>query len=449
MPRFVLIVFCCGAALAGDDLQTRVFRARDRALPALVNVQPVLDVFQGGRRRRSTATGSGVIVREDGLVVTNFHVAGHARRLYCTLADKTRVPAKLLGGDPATDLAVLQLDLDEVRRLDGTFGVAKLGAEEPPQVGEFVIALGSPRGLTMSLTKGVVSNTERYFGGNITLPTGELTGMYNNWIQTDAAINPGNSGGPLVNLNGEVVGINSRAIPGGDGLAFAIPAPVVRHVYEQIVARGRVVRAWIGLDRGLEPLGYEAEIRGVRIGHVDPKSPAAKAKIRPGDVILSVRGAKVDALHADHIPPVRRLIAESEVGRPLQLRLWRAGKERAVELVPEELRARKAEQFAARRFGLTVRAITEQYARRNGLPSTDGVLVTGVAGGGPAAASGLRTGDILLKLGRQAVADLEGFKAIYEKTKQEANVLVSLRRGKAHMFRALNPTRSESEEDEE
>ncbi|MHC4669221.1 MAG: S1C family serine protease, partial [Planctomycetota bacterium] len=243
MLRLVLVATCCSAAVAGEDLQTRLFRARDRALPALVNVQPVLDVYEGGRRRRSTATGSGVIVREDGLVVTNFHVAGHSRRVYCTLADKTRVPAALLGGDPATDLAVLKLDLEEVHRLGGSFGVARLGAKKPPQVGEIVIALGSPRGLSMTLTKGVVSNTERFFGGNITLPTGEPTGMYNNWIQTDAAINPGNSGGPLVNLHGEVIGINSRAIPGGDGLGFAIPAPVVKRVYEQIVAHGRVTRA--------------------------------------------------------------------------------------------------------------------------------------------------------------------------------------------------------------
>ena len=136
-----------------------------------------------------------------------------------------------------------------MQRLGGSFGVAELGASVPVQVGEFVIALGSPRGLSMSLSSGVVSNTVRFFGGNITLPTGELTGMYNNWIQTDAAINPGNSGGPLVNMDGKVIGINSRGVPGGDGLGFAIPASVVKRVYSQIVGHGRVIRAWIGIDR--------------------------------------------------------------------------------------------------------------------------------------------------------------------------------------------------------
>ena len=452
MAHVYLIPLLCGIALAGDnDLQARLYRARDRALPALVNVQPVLDVFRGGRRRRSTATGSGVIVREDGLVVTNFHVAGHARKVYCTLADKTRVPAELLGGDPATDLAILRLDVKEIERLGGSFGVAKLGGTTPAQVGEIVIALGSPRGLSMSLTKGVISNTERYFGGDITLPTGELTGMYNNWIQTDAAINPGNSGGPLVNLEGEVIGINSRGIPGGNGLGFAIPAPVVKRVYEQIVRQGHVTRGWIGVDRGLEPLAFDVEARGVRIGHVDAGSPAQEAGLEPGDVIVAISGNEVDARHLDDIPPIRRLIAEAAVGRPLALKVWRAGEERKVQVTPAELKARRAEQFAARRFGLTVRVITEQYARRNHLDSTEGVLVTGVAPGGAARAAGLRRGDVIEKLGKSRVANLDGFKALCEAIVEngESNVLVSIRRGNAKMFRALSPSKSGDEEDEE
>ncbi len=162
MRRTLLaLVVLATAAGAEDDLQTRLFRARDRVLPALINVQPVLDVYSGGRRRQSTAIGSGVILSEDGLAVTNFHVAGHAKKIFVTLADKTRIPAKLLGGDPSTDLAVLRIDVNEVKRLGGKFGVAKLGAVTEVQVGEFVTALGSPRGLSMSLTTGYVSNKGR------------------------------------------------------------------------------------------------------------------------------------------------------------------------------------------------------------------------------------------------------------------------------------------------
>ena len=446
VPALLLV----SAGLAQDDLQTRLYKARDRALPALVNVQPIMDVFSGGRRRQSTATGSGVIVRRDGLVVTNFHVAGHAKKIFCTLADKTRVPAKLLGADPATDLAVLQLDMDEVKRLGATFRVAKLGSDSPIQVGQFVMALGSPRGLSMSLTKGVISNTERYFGSNITLPTGEGTGMYNNWIQTDAAINPGNSGGPLVNLDGEVIGINSRGIPGGDGLGFAIPADVVRRVYQQILDHGRVLRSWIGLDRGLEPLGFEAKVRGVRIGHVDANSPAARAGLVPGDIIIEMGGVKLDAMHNDDIPPIRRRISEAPVGKPLMLKVWRGGKVVAVEVTTAELKARKAEQFAAKRFGLTARAISEQYARRRGLPDTKGVLITGVANGGAAASSGVQRGDVILRLGKDPVSDLETFRKLYEdivEAKKET-VLVSIRRGRSQTFRTISPSKKDEEEDQ-
>ena len=450
MLRCIAFLSLAATAAAQNDVQTRIYRARDRALPALVNVQPVLDVFRGGRKRQSTAIGSGVIVRKDGLVVTNFHVAGHAKKLFCTLADKTRVSATLLGGDPATDLAVLQLDRKELKRLGATFKVAKLGSMSPPQVGEIVIALGSPRGLSLSLTRGVVSNTERFMGGNITLPTGEMTGMYNNWLQTDAAINPGNSGGPLVNLEGEVIGINSRGIPGGDGLGFAIPADVVRMVYEQILKHGRVIRSWVGLDRGLEPLGFDAPVRGVRIGHVHKNSPADKAGLQPGDVILEIDGQRVDAMHLDEIPPIRRKIAEAPVGKPLKLKLWRDKETLEIEVVTKELAAAKATQFAAKRFGITARVITETYARSNGLDDTMGVLVTSMVQGGPGASSGLRRGDIIRKIGKKTITDLASFKRLYEeliKAKTET-VLLSVQRGNARMLRALSPSTKDEEEDE-
>jgi len=447
-----IFLLAASAAWGQDDIQSRIYRARDRALPALVNVRPVMYVFRGGRRRQSTATGSGVIVSRDGLVVTNFHVAGHATKIYCTLADKTRVPATLVGGDPATDLAILRLDMKELKRLGSSFRVAKLGADSPPQVGEIVLALGSPRGLSMSLTRGVISNTERVFSGRITLPTGELTGMYNNWLQTDAAINPGNSGGPLINLKGEVIGINSRGIPGGDGLGFAIPAPVVRYVFRQVLGHGRVRRSWIGVDRGLEPLGFDAPVRGVRVGNVDRGSPAQEAGLAPGDIILALGGVRLDAMHADDIPPIRRKIAETEVGRTLVLSLHRGGKELTLKVVTRELPARIAKQFDARRFGLTARVITARYARTNGLKSDKGVLVTGVRPGGPGAAAGLRRGDIIEKVGRNEVKDLESFQKLYRAAMRDKkkSVLLSVRRGGEHMFKALSPsTRTDEDEDED
>jgi len=448
--RWILALLAIPLAATGEeDLQARLFEARDRVLPALVNVHPVMDVYQGGRRRQASAIGSGVIVSADGLVVTNFHVAGHAKKVFCTLADKTRVGATLVGGDAPTDLAVLRLDLEELKRRGGTFRHARFGGAT--QVGEFVIALGSPRGLSTSLTSGVISNTQRYLGDEQTLPSGEPTGMFNTWIQTDAAINPGNSGGPLVNLLGEVIGINTRAIT-GDGLGFAIPADVVEHVLGEIVKGGRVPRAWIGLDRGLEPLDVDAPVRGVRIGHVDAPSPAATAGIAPGDVIQAIDGQAVDAQHLDEIPPIRRRVAEAPVGAPLRLRLWRAGETRDVEVVTEELPETRSLDFDAPRFGLTVRAISAAFARQQGLAAAEGVLVTGVVGGGPAAAADLRAGDIILQVARKPVRDLAAFQELYKEIVKEKPqpVAVSIRRGATQTFRALTPsTRDNEEEDSE
>ncbi|MCZ6786727.1 MAG: trypsin-like peptidase domain-containing protein [Planctomycetota bacterium] len=451
MRRTLLaLVVLATAAGAEDDLQTRLFRARDRVLPALINVQPVLDVYSGGRRRQSTAIGSGVILSEDGLAVTNFHVAGHAKKIFVTLADKTRIPAKLLGGDPSTDLAVLRIDVNEVKRLGGKFGVAKLGAVTEVQVGEFVTALGSPRGLSMSLTTGVVSNKGRFLSGNITLPTGELTGMYNTWIQTDAAINPGNSGGPLVNMEGRVIGINTRAIRGGDGLGFAIPADVVQRVFTEIVDHGYVIRGWVGLDRGLEPLALDSKVKGVRIGHVDAESPASQAGLRPGDIILRIGGREMFAHHLDEIPPIRRAIADSPVGKPLTMVVLRGGKVIEIQVVPQELAAKKADQFDAKRFGLTARVITERYARQRGLGSTEGVLVTGVVAGKAAASAGVRSGDIILKVGKSTVWDLDAFRVRYRSTiqAQTKTVLLSIKRGRQKLVRVLTPAKKDDEEDE-
>ncbi|MCZ6574772.1 MAG: trypsin-like peptidase domain-containing protein [Planctomycetota bacterium] len=450
MRRVPLLLLLCGAVAADvQDLQSRVFHARDRVLPALVNVQVVTETFQGGRRRQMTAGGSGVVVSADGLVVTNFHVAGHAKKVFCTLADKTRVRAELLGGDPSTDLAVLRLDLKEIKRLGGSFKVATLGRSEGVQVGDFVIALGSPFGLTASLTSGVISNTERYLSSSQRLPTGEPTGMFNNWIQTDAAINPGNSGGPLVNLSGEVIGINTRAIT-GDGLGFAIPVDTVKRVYTQIVAHGSVVRSWIGVDRGLEPLGLESEVRGVRVGHVDEGSPAAKAGLRPGDIIQAIAGKPVEAVHLDQIASIRSTIADAPLGKPLTLRVRRGEETVDLSAVTERLGALKLEYFDARRFGLTARPVTERFARQRGLKSTAGVVITGVTGGGPAAAADLQAGDIILKVQRKSVESLQSFRKLYREIQKDMpeKVLVSIQRGQARMFRALTPSKKDEEDDE-
>ena len=201
------------------SLQELIFEARDRVSPALVNVQPVTDVYSSGERRNSTGVGSGFVFDRRGHVITNYHVAGKAKRLIITLSNKQRVPGMLVGGDPLTDIAVLKLELTEGQALPGP---VELGDSDALVVGEYVMALGSPLALQRSLSFGVVSSKDRYLSDSFKLPTGEKTGSFNTWIQTDAAINPGNSGGPLVDLSGAVVGVNARGAFGASSIGFAI-----------------------------------------------------------------------------------------------------------------------------------------------------------------------------------------------------------------------------------
>jgi S1-C subfamily serine protease len=218
-----------------SDLAAAIEHARERVFPTLVHIQPIFDVASGGRTIEASATGSGAIIREDGLVVTNFHVAGSAKRLICTLADRRKVSARLVGVDAPTDLALLRLELSEL-------GLEKIAcatfAERLPKEGEFVVAMGSPLGLTRSLSFGVVSCSQRYLG-ELRLNGGAATGLFNTWIQTDAAINPGNSGGPLVALDGAIVGVNSRGFDRADNLGFAIPASVVLEVIDRLLSSRR------------------------------------------------------------------------------------------------------------------------------------------------------------------------------------------------------------------
>ncbi|RME28914.1 MAG: hypothetical protein D6800_03360, partial [Candidatus Zixiibacteriota bacterium] len=217
----LLAAFMCGTALGqNNSFQKDIYRARDKVLPALVHIQPVIKDFNTGELKKQAIIGSGVIFHPDGYVVTNYHVAGKAERIICTLSDREEVPATFVGGDPPTDIAVIKLDLSEY---DGQIHVAQFGNSDSVQVGQQVLAMGSPLSLSRTISMGVISTRDRYFSDEIRLPTGEPTGRYNLWLQTDAAINPGNSGGPLVDMSGRVIGINSRATFGANNLGFAIP----------------------------------------------------------------------------------------------------------------------------------------------------------------------------------------------------------------------------------
>jgi len=432
----------------GDDLFSppivdAVKVARDRVFPTLVHIEPVSDTAMRGRKVETKTTGSGAIISPDGLVVTNFHVAGTAKRMTCTLSDRLRCSAVTVGADAATDLAVIRLDLDELGLERVPY--ASFGASNDLEVGDFVMAMGSPLGLTRSLSLGVVSCVDRHLEGLVLL--GRLpTGHFNTWIQTDAAINPGNSGGPLVDLKGTVVGINARGYRNADNLGFAIPIDVVRDVVDRILRDGRVVRSQIGLT--CQPL--RTGEAGVLVASVDPASPAARAGIMAGDEIMEYAGVPVAAAFDEELPEVRRFMADVPAGRQVAVRVRRGSEEVSFDVTTHELEPPVSEDHELQTWGMTVRRLTGPERRElflDDLEASVGVLVTGVRVGGRAAACQppLARGDVIVRVAGQRVDSVEGFEQAMEHIAAAGgHVVMQFRRGGAAYLTAI-PTNDSDE----
>ncbi|MBE7557555.1 trypsin-like peptidase domain-containing protein [bacterium] len=358
----VLLVLSAGmGAAAPEELQEAIFRARDAVLPALVHLQPISEVYVSGERRRESSVGSGVLFDDRGHVVTNYHVAGKAQKLICTLANKERISGELVGGDPYTDIAVIRLKVEDAKM---KLVPARLGDSDRLEVGQYVLALGSPLALSRTVSCGVISCLDRYLDAGDTLPTGERTGFFNTWIQTDAAINPGNSGGPLVNLSGEVVGINARAYMFADNLGFAIPINLVKRIVDEILREGRVTRSWTGLS--LQPLqelgshfGVDERV-GVLVSGIDPGSPAIEAGIETGDIMTEFDGRPTTARFQEEVPAIAAAIADTSVGKEVVVKLLRGGQAREVKLTTKPLGRAEGDEFAASGWGFAVKGISRQ-----------------------------------------------------------------------------------------
>ncbi|MGH7994860.1 MAG: S1C family serine protease, partial [Opitutaceae bacterium] len=344
--------------------------------------------FSDGARRFEASIGSGVILSSDGLVLTNAHVVGpRAVEISVTLSSLEQVGARLVGWDHWTDLAVLRLDMAAVRRRHLTFSHGVFGDSNHLYPGETVYAVGTPYGLTRTVTRGIISNTHRYFESEDGVD-GYETGNFNTWLQTDAAINPGNSGGPLVTPDGRIVGITSRAYLGADNLGFAIPSNTARTVMAGLVKDGAIVRSTIGIRlaalRDLESFYDLALNQGVLIDAVDPGSPADRAGLHVGDIVLALDGRPVDGRFPEELPPIQNAIASRPVGSKLILTVKGGSGVRRVMVVTERLESAVGEEGLLDHWGLSVRKVTRQYAREHQLASADGVLVLGVQPGYPA-----------------------------------------------------------------
>ena len=427
-------------ALAAGPARGAMSAGFNRLLDAVVRID-VRDVtFEPGARRFVAGVGSGVILSNDGLVLTNAHVASpYAVEISITLPSLESVGAKLVGWDHWTDLALIRLDLDEVRRRGLVFQPATFGDSSALYPGETVYAVGTPYGLTRTVTRGIISNNRRYFEDSEGV-RGYETGTFNTWLQTDAAINPGNSGGPLVTETGEVVGINSRGFVGADNLGFAIPSDIARRVVDELLAHGSVTRSYIGIvPRTLQNLEHFYALAlntGMLINSVDPGSPAAAVGLRSGDILLAIDGQKVDGRFPEQLPPIQNMIASLPVGSTVKLSVKRGAQSMEVPVVTEKLESRMGEEWAFEKWGLSVRKVSRTYARENQLDDDTGVIVIGVQSGFPAAVAGLAAGDIITRIDQQALTTMDDLKRIYQsfETKPVSLLLLTTRDRRVSLY---------------
>lgn len=392
-------------------------RGFNQLLDAVVRIDVREVEFDTGAKRFSASIGSGVILTADGLVLTNAHVASpNAVEINVTLASLERVGAHLVGWDHWTDLAVLQLDGAEIARRELSFAHAEFGRSSKLVPGQTVYAVGTPHGLTRTVTRGIISNPQRYFEDAQGV-RGYETGSFNTWLQTDAAINPGNSGGPLVTEEGAVIGINARSYLGAENLSFAIPADVARKVLEALVRHGQITRSYIGVVPGalqdLENFYALSQNTGVLINSVDTGSPAARAGLRGGDILLAINGHRVDGRFPEQLPGIQNLIAGQPVGSTLRLTVKRGTQNTDYSVTSEQLESRVGEPWAFEKWGLSVRTVSRTYAREKQLESAGGLVVLGVQSGFPAAVAGMARDDIITKINGKPVASLETAKNIY------------------------------------
>lgn len=441
------------APVAGDhtlrsELRSLIGEARDRVFPALVSIRVVTVRFIGGRELKGQSVGSGAIISPEGYVVTNAHVVSGGKKFICTLSDKREVEARLVGEDPLTDLALLQLELAE---LDDPvdFPVATFGDSDALEIGDYVMAMGSPFALARSVSLGIVSNTERVFAGGfgsddleeMQLEQGQRTGLFTRWIQHDAVISPGNSGGPLVNLRGEIVGVNEL---GSGTLSFAIPGKLAAEVAAALIAGGEVTRSWVGLD--FKPIQRTGLEDGVLIDSVVVDGPAGAAGVEAGDVLRRLDGEPTTVRFVEEVPLLLTRIASRPVGSILEMTLQRGDETLIRRVTTEKLGKDLGEERSFSAWGFTAREITEKLARDWRLESRRGVLLTGIRRGGPAqlAEPPLEAGDVLLSIDGRPLADLADLAARYADLVrpgdgEPAELLAAFDRGGRNQLTLLEP----------
>jgi serine protease Do len=424
---------------ASMDLSTAIEQVAARTIPAVVHIEvierqevqnpflpftqdPFLRHFFDFPRlprklhREIAGLGTGMIIDAEGHILTNNHVAGGATKIEVLLANGNRYPATLVGADPKTDLAVIKIDAQE------KLPYVTFADSDQTKVGQWVVAIGHPRGLDQTVTQGIISAKHRT---GITDPS-----SYQDFLQTDAAINPGNSGGPLLNLQGEVVGVNAAIVSqsgGFEGIGFAIPGNMALHVVQQLIAHGRVERGWLGvMIQDLTPelaksFGLKM-VHGALIAEVAKGGPAAKAGMQPADIVIAFNGKEIENASA-----LRNEVAISPIGQEATVTVLRNGERRelTVEIGNLDEAAKLLSASIRKRLGVEVRQVTAADAEKYNLSPPQGVMITKVDNNGPFGQAGFEKGDMILDINGQTINDVEGLAGVTDTLKpgQEITVL--------------------------
>ncbi len=415
----------------------------ERVVPSVVNISATKVVdrseqgffpnfFPGPRgdsSRQARSLGSGVVVSADGVVLTNSHVVEKAKDIRITLSDGTEYDAEVVGSDPKSDVAVLRISTQNGRAPSGLVPLP-LGPSANVRLGEVVLAVGNPFGVGQTVTMGIVSAVGRADVGIVD---------YEDFIQTDAAINPGNSGGALVNMRGELVGINTAILSrsgGNQGIGFAIPSDMVRPIMNSLLSDGKVDRGWLGVaiqdvDRDLASALGLPVAKGVLIADVGKNSPAAKGGVQRGDVVQKLAGKTVDSSAR-----LRNLVASQGAGKRVELEIWRDGRKRNLRVtlgsLPADTSSLASQESPADTDngrsvrGLAVTELNSASKRRYSVPSgeTSGVVVTSVARDSAAARAGIRAGDVIAEVNRKAVNSARAFTRAAKADKNSLLLLV-------------------------
>jgi serine protease Do len=379
--------------------------------------------YEGFEQRGS---GTGFIISADGNILTNNHVIENAEKIKVKLVDGKEYDAKVIGRDANTDLAVIKIEgIADLKPLT-------LGNSDDLKVGNWVVAVGNPFGLDQTVTAGIVSGKGRVIG----------SGPYDNFIQTDASINPGNSGGPLVNLKGEVIGINTAMFAAGQGIGFAIPINTVKEIAPQLEKKGYVTRGLLGIKiqevtpQLAKSFGLK-DSKGAIVADVTDGGPADKSGIRRGDVVLEFDGKEIKEPRE-----LSRIVASTPVGKSAEVKVLRDGKTTSHKVKVGELEARHEDDKTPatnKTYGLTISPVTPDVAAALGLKTNTGVMVVRVEPGSSAADAGIAQGDVITEVDRQAVRDVNDFAEKIKKGSNSESVLLFIKRGKNSLYAAVSP----------